>query len=313
MVTGANGFVGRALCLTLAHHGYEVKAVVRQAGAMMKSPANIKEIVVTDYSKPAIWKGILEDVTCVIHLAARAHVIYDETKDPLNEYRRINVGFTESLLKAAIEFNIHRFVFLSSIKVNGESTSGTPFNEEHPPAPLDAYGISKMEAENLVKDLSSKSNTEYVIIRPPLVYGAGVKANFLTLVKLVRKSFPLPFASVSNARSLIALENLVDFIHICAIHKNASNETFLIADGDDVSTQELVRRIARAMNKKALLFPCPVLAIKVLARLSGRQHIAQRVLGSLQINNSKAVKQLGWKPVVCMQQALHATVDNKTL
>ncbi len=309
LVTGANGFVGKALCLGLLSLGVKVKAIVRQPGVAAFSTKGIEETVVEDYSETGVWDSLLTDVDCIIHCVARTHVTKEKAENPLQAYRHVNVDLTEKLLTSAIQHNVRRFIFLSSIKVNGESTTGRAFVETDPPAPLEPYGQSKLEAENLVTKLILPSNTDFVIIRPPLVYGPGVKANFLFLIKLVQKKIPLPFASVKNARSLIAIDNLVNFVLTCVQHPKAANQTFLISDGKDVSTAQLIQSIAQQCQQKPFLLPFPVACIKFAALLTGKQALQRRLLGSLQVNIQKAQSLLGWKPVISMEEALQHTIN----
>jgi len=244
----------------------------------------------------------------VVHLAARVHVMKDESSDPLSEFRRSNVDGTENLARQAAQAGVKRFVFISSVKVNGESTQpGQPFTPADAPAPQDDYGLSKFEAEQALWQVARSTGMEVVIIRPPLVYGPGVKGNFARMVHWVRQGVPLPLGAVHNRRSLLALDNLVDFIALCANPERspqAANQTFLVSDGDDVSTTELLRRVAHAYGVPARLLPVPLGLMHAAARLLGKAAEADRLLGSLQVDASKARNLLGWVPPVTMQAQL---------
>ena len=271
-------------------------------------PAEVRVEWVGELGSSTDWTACLQGVGVVIHCAARAHVMQDETGDPLLEYRRVNVQGTLALAEQAVKAGVRRFIYISSIKVNGERTaSNIPFHAEDIPAPEDAYGISKLEAEQGLLALARNTGTEVVIIRPPLVYGPGVKGNFASMVSWVRKGMPLPLGAVHNKRSLVAVENLVDFIALCANPERsprAANEVFLISDGEDVSTTELLRKVASAYNVAPRLLPIPVLWIQTTARLLGKRAVADRLLGSLVVDSSKARDLLGWKPVVSMDEQL---------
>jgi nucleoside-diphosphate-sugar epimerase len=261
----------------------------------------------------------LEDITglsaawfhnadCVIHSAARAHVTSDESLKSLDEYRRINRDMTLNLARLASKCGVKRFIYLSSIKVNGEQTSSRlKFKPDDDFSSFDPYAISKYEAENGLLELASGTGMEVVIIRPPLVYGPNVKANFASMIKWVKRGIPLPFDAIKNKRSLIALENLLDFILLCADRArspNAANQIFLISDGEDVSTSTLLRRVARAYGIKSRLLPVPVLLIRLGAKFIGKSDMSDRLVGNLQVDSSKAYKLLGWKPVVSMDEQL---------
>ena len=235
--------------------------------------------------------------------------MHDTDGDPLAAYRVVNTEGTINLARQAAAAGVRRFVFISSVKVNGEETSpGQPFTEEDEPAPLDPYGISKLEAEQGLRDLATATGMEVVIIRPPLVYGPGVKANFLTMMRWLNKGVPLPFGALDNRRSLVALDNLVDFIITCIDHPAAAKQTFLVADGEDLSTTELLRRVGRAMGKPVRLIPVPMGLLQAGARLLGKQEMARRLCGSLQVDITKARTLLGWKPPVAVDEGLRRAV-----
>jgi nucleoside-diphosphate-sugar epimerase len=246
----------------------------------------------------------------VVHLAARVHVIRDKAADPLIEFREINVDGTLNLACQAAEMGVQRFIYLSSVKVNGEQTlPGHPFTEQDEPGPLDAYAISKYEAEEELRKLAKRTGMEVVIIRPPLVYGAGVKANFLYMMQCLHKGIPLPFGSINNCRSLVAIDNLIDLIVICLGHPAAANQTFLVSDGEDISTTELLRRVAYVLGRSARLMPMFTSLLEAGAVLFGRRDMAQRLCGSLQVDISKARTMLEWTPPINMNEGLRRTAQ----
>lgn len=317
LVTGGTGFLGQALLHKLLISGrLPLIAAVRRNKTDF--PAEVKVEWVGELGSTTDWTACLQEVGVVIHCAARAHVMEEETANPLLEYRRVNVQGTMALAGQAAKAGVRRFVYISSIKVNGEhAASNIPFRAEDIPAPEDAYGSSKLEAEQGLLALARNTGMEVVIIRPPLVYGPGVKGNFASMVRWVRKGMPLPLGAVHNKRSLVALENLVDFIALCADPERsprAANEVFLISDGQDVSTTELLRKVANAYNVAPRLLPIPVLWIQTTARLLGKRAVADRLLGSLVVDSSKARDLLGWKPVVSMDEQLEkmAFHDSRT-
>ena len=233
----------------------------------------------------------------------------EQSADPLTEFRRVNVVGTLNLARQAAKAGIRRFIFISSIKVNGEQTHGELFHPEDSPAPVDAYGISKYEAEAALFELAKETGMELVVIRPPLVYGPGVRANFLKMIRWVDWGVPLPFGRVRNQRSLVALDNLVDFVLTCVEHPKAANQVFLVSDGQDVSTSDLVRMMAKAFGRSARLLPIPVGFMTWVADLLGQEDVAQRIFGSLQVDISKNEVVLGWRPMVSMESELHQTID----
>lgn len=301
LVTGASGFVGRAVRQRLnSMKGAQVRGSVRRACS-----EEVSLVTVGDLSSQTDWSEALAKVEIVVHTAARVHVMQDVAADPLVEFRRINVEGTLHLARQAASAGVRRFVFISSIKVSGEATQpGHPFMAGDAPAPLDAYGISKMEAEQGLREIAAQTDIEVVIIRPPLVYGPGVKANFLTMMRWLARGVPLPLGAIDNRRSLVALDNLVDLIVTCLDHPAAANQTFLVSDGEDLSTTQLLQRMGRALGKPAHLIPVPPVLIKLGAALVGKPAVAQRLCGSLQVDISKTRQLLGWSPPVSVDEGL---------
>ena len=308
LLTGASGFVGAGVLGTLRERGVAVRPVVRAAS----STAHMEDaVVVSDLDAAADWTAALHGVTAVIHCAARAHIMRDEALDPLAEYRRVNVAGTLRLAQQAAAAGVRRFVFISSIKVNGESTQlGRPFTADDVPAPEDAYGLSKAEAEAGLRQLAQETGMEVVIIRPVLVYGPGVKGNFKSLLHVVARGIPLPLGCARhNCRSLVALENLVDLIVLCTTHPKAANQAFLVSDGEDLSTAELLQRVAQAQGVNARLWPVPVMLLRLAAATLGKGAPAQRLLGSLQVDIGKTRELLGWNPPLTVAQGLQKAVE----
>jgi UDP-glucose 4-epimerase len=306
LVTGAAGFVGKALCAALLKR-YPVRSAVRDA-EVEGLPAGA-EVVQKVLSVEEDWSNALIEVNVVVHCAARVHVMNEQSVDPLTEFRRVNVDGTLRLAKQAAAAGVNRFIFLSSIKVNGEQTkAGRPFTADQQPDPGDPYGISKMEAENGLRILAKKTGMEVVIIRPPLVYGPGVKANFLSMMQVLWRGIPLPFGAVtSNKRSLVSLDNLINLIVTCLDHPAAANQSFLISDGEDLSTAALLRRMSEAIGRPAHLLPVPVTLLQLGGALFGKRNIAQRLCSSLEVDISKTRELLGWKPPISVDEGLRRT------
>jgi nucleoside-diphosphate-sugar epimerase len=302
LVTGSNGFVGTALCRTLRERGVKVRGAVRGA-------AGEEQVTVGDLSARTDWHAALAGCSCVIHVAARVHVMDDTDADQLAAYRAVNVDGTMQLARQAHAAGVKRMLFVSSIKVNGESTTGkAPYTATDTPLPVDPYGVSKMEAEIALRAFAAESGLEVVIVRPPLVYGPGVKANFADLLRLVKLGVPLPFASVKNYRSMVALDNLVDLLIVCTLHPAAPGHVFLVSDGTDTGIAGLISMIGKAMGKRAILLPCPVSLMAMGARLLGKSSLVDRLFGSLQVDIAATRATLGWTPRVGMQQAINDTV-----
>ena len=309
LVTGGYGFVGRAVCAGLAKRKQHVVCAVRTEPTSPMEGEFLHLTRIGDIAAGTDWSGSLSGVCTVVHLAARAHVMRDTVPDPLAAYRTVNVDGTLNLARQAAAAGVRRFVFVSSVKVNGEySQPDQPFSETDEPAPQDAYGRSKHEAERGLRQLGADSGMEVVIIRPPLVYGPGVKANFAALMRAVQMGWPLALGAVYNRRSLVALDNLVDFILTCATHPKAANQTFLVSDGHDLSTTELARGLARAADVPARLMPIPVWALQAGALILGRGDEVQRLCGNLQVDISKARSLLGWWPPVTVDEGLRRAV-----
>lgn len=307
LVTGANGFVGGAALRHL--HGLpemQVSAAVRGSSAPAIQARSV--VHVGNLSGESDWAPALAGMDVVVHAAARVHGMDENSSDPLLEFRRVNAVGTTNIARQAAAAGVKRFVFISSVKVNGESTDGRhPFTSHEPPGAADAYGISKAEAEAGLRQIAAETGMEVVIIRPPLVYGPRVKGNFASLVQWVRKGVPLPLGAVRNRRSLVALDNLVNFIALCADRErspSAANQTFLISDGEDVSTTTLLLKVAKAYGVSARLLPFPAGWIQCGANLMGKGPAAERLLGSLVVDSSKARELLDWSPVVTMDEQL---------
>ena len=302
LLTGGTGFLGNRLVTTLqSKPNLNLSVAVRSHAGIPF--ARIVKIASLDANTD--WSNALADQCIVIHTAARAHIMKDEVADPLAEYRRVNVDGTLNLARQAVVAGVKRFIFISSIKVNGEQTLlDKPFTADDIAAPEDAYGISKWEAECGLQQLATETGMEVVIIRPPLVYGRGVKGNFLSMFRVVEKTLPLPLGAIHNQRSLVSLDNLVDLIVTCIDHPAAANQTFLVSDGEDLSTTELLRRLGQAMGKPTRLLPVPAPMLQLGATLLGKKAVAQKLLGSLQVDISATCSTLGWHPPVSVDEGL---------
>jgi nucleoside-diphosphate-sugar epimerase len=311
LVSGATGFVGRAVVQRLLADDESRRLVVAVRRGGLQWPEQVKPIVTGDLNPSADWSIALEGVTVVIHSAGRVHVMHDTEADPLTVFRAVNVGGTLNLARQAVAAGVRRFVFVSSVKVNGELTQpGLAFTEADAPGPQDAYGKSKHEAEQGLLQLAADTGMEVVIIRSPLVYGPGVKANFAALMRAVQRGWPLPLGAVNNQRSLVALDNLVDFIVTCITHPQAANQTFLVSDGRDLSTAELVRGMAHAAGVSSRLLPVPMWALQAAASMLGRGAAVQRLCGNLQVDISKACSLLGWVPPVSVEEGLRRAMGD---
>jgi len=317
LLTGSTGFLGSALSQCLINDS-KYKLVVAVRHELSKSIVDCESIVVGNLDATTDWKQAVSSVDVVIHTAARAHIMNDSVADPLTEFRKVNTAGTLTLAHQAVEAGVKRFIFISSIKANGEETYSESFSkeegvrrftEEDVFIPIDPYSLSKQEAEQGLLKLAEETGIEVVIIRPPLVYGPGVKANFASMMKWIQKGIPLPFGSIHNLRSLVALDNLVSFIIHCINHPKAANEVFLISDGEDISTTELLQKVAKAFGKSVTLLSVPVGFMINVAKILGKDDLANRLFGSLQVDNSKARDLLGWKPVITMEEQLKKTAN----
>jgi nucleoside-diphosphate-sugar epimerase len=306
LVTGATGFVGNALVNKLATElacNAVVVAAVRRRD--LSWPEGVRSVLVGNLVPTTDWSVSMRGVDAVVHCAARVHVMRDDASDPLQVYREVNVDGTLNLARQAAQAGVRRFVFVSSIKVNGESTvPGLAFSADDEPEPLDPYGVSKFEAEQGLWKIAAQTGMELVIVRPPLIYGPGVKANFASMMRWVSLGVPLPLGRIHNVRSMVALDNLLDLLVTCLNHPAAAGQTFLVSDGDDVSTTELLSRTARVMGKRAMLLPVPASWLEVVAALLGKRAMAQRLCGSLQVNIDKTRSVLGWEPPLTLDQGL---------
>jgi nucleoside-diphosphate-sugar epimerase len=307
LVTGANGFIGRMLCMSLEEHGYAIRAAVRTPSPAMRLSKAADVVAIGAIGAETDWSEALRGVETVVHLAARVHVLKEKARDPLAEFRLVNVAGTEGLARMAALAGVRRLVYVSSIKVNGEHTHESPFTEAGTPGPQDAYGLSKWEAEQALLKIAAETGLEVVIVRPPLVYGPGVGGNFLRMMEWINRGFPLPLDSVHNSRSLIYLGNLVDALVTCVIHPRAAGKIFLVSDGEDVSTPELIRRLAQAIECRPHLIPFPPTLLRLAGLLTGKSAEVERLLGSLRVDSSKIRRELQWTPPFSMAQGLRET------
>ena len=305
LVTGAGGFVGRPLCEELLHSGYRVRAAVRALGQF---PAGMEAVAVGAIDGRTDWADALRGVDTLIHLAARVHVMRDSAADPLAEFLKVNLHGTANLAQQAARAGVKRLVCVSSVKVNGEETFGQrSYTELDTPAPQDPYGISKWRAEQDLHRIALETGLEVVIVRPPLVYGPGVKGNFISLLAAIDRGMPLPLAGARNLRSLIYVGNLVDALIACATHPAAAGQTYLVSDGDDVSTALLVEKIAEALGRNSRAFNFPPGLLRAAATLLGRAEQVNRLFGSLRVSDKKIRGELGWSPPYTLEQGLRET------
>ena len=303
-ITGAAGFVGGALTRHLRMQGQDVRSLVRTGSGGPQGA----EVVIGDIGPETDWTKALHGVDCVVHCAARVHVMADADNDPLAAYRHVNTRGTARLAESAAACGARRLVFLSSVKVLGEQTpANKPFQTNSPALPQDPYGQSKWEAEQALADIAGRTGLEVVVIRPPLVYGPGAGANFLALAKAVQKGIPLPLASIRNRRSLVGLDNLLDLLSLCIHHPAAAGQTFLVSDGADLSTPALIREMANALNVGARLFPFSVAGLQLAGRLTGRLAQVSRLTESLQVDISHTTRTLNWRPPCSIAEELART------
>ncbi len=306
-VTGAGGFIGGALVRTLADGGHRVRAVARRPPAARLPGVEYFEC--RDVADLRGWEAALDGADAVVHLVARVHVMNERASDA-PEYHRVNVAGSAALARACAERAVGRLVYLSTIKVNGETTGARAFTADDAPSPThEPYARSKRETEAALFEVGRETGLDVTVIRPPLVYGPGVKGNFLSLMRAVSRQRPLPFASISNARSLVGVFNLCDLINVCLVHPAAAGEVFLVCDGEDVSTPELIRRLAAAMRRKARLVPCPVALLRFAGAVLGRGDKIMRLCGDLRVDMSKTRRRLGWEPPLTLDRGLARTVE----
>ncbi|HAS8250274.1 TPA: SDR family oxidoreductase [Vibrio vulnificus] len=304
LVTGYTGFVGRHLLST-----FENLQNINLLGR--SQPKKCSQFLKASIDSSSDYSVVLDKVSTVIHIAARVHVMNDESDDPLEEFRAVNTAGTMNLARQAAEAGVKRFIFVSSIKVNGESTTGKQaFTAQDTPSPEDPYGVSKAEAEEQLIALGEETGLEIVIIRPPLVYGEGVKANFASLMNLVSKGIPLPFGCITNnKRSLVSVDNLVDLIITCIDHPKASNQVFLVSDDHYVSTSEMVKEMAIALGKPSWQIPVPAYCYKLVGKLFDKNDVVDRLTGSLQVDISHTKETLGWTPPQTLQEGFKKTAE----
>jgi nucleoside-diphosphate-sugar epimerase len=309
LITGSNGFVGLPLSEYLMAAGHQVVGTVRSHDSLSLVNSHIQFKAIGDIDEITDWQDCLGGVECVIHLANRTHVMDEQSSNPLALYRKVNTGGTLHLARQAAAAGIKRFIFISSIKVNGESTLlGQAFTPKDQHVPVDPYGLSKYEAELGLKLITKQTGLEVVVIRPPLIYGPGVKANFLKMMQWVEKGIPLPLGAIQNQRSMLGLDNLINFIELCITHPDAAGQTFLVSDDHDVSTTELLKEIASAMHRPARLLSIPQHLIEKFLILLGKRYISERLCGSLQLDISLTKARLSWKPPHSFKEQLHKTV-----
>ncbi|MEO6421664.1 MAG: SDR family oxidoreductase [Candidatus Nitrotoga sp.] len=308
MISGAGGFVGKALSAELLRRGQSVRVAVRSGNSQVE---NTEVIIIDAIDGETNWIEALRDVDVVIHLAARVHVMRESATDPLAEFLKINLHGTSNLAWQAACSGVKRLVYVSSIKVNGEQTSATQsFTELDEPSPQDFYSVSKWQAEQALWRIAQETGLEIVIVRPPLVYGPGVKGNFAQLLTVASKRIPLPFSLVQNLRSLIYLGNLVDALIACSTHPVAAGQTYLVNDGEDISTPDLLRQIGNAMECPAHFFPVPPNWLRVLGKLTGQTNQIERLLSSLQVDSGKIRHDLNWVPPYTLQHGLQVTAES---
>jgi nucleoside-diphosphate-sugar epimerase len=311
LITGATGFIGSALSHCLLGAGDFVRGTVRATAKIPERAtpefANLEWVVLHDCSTECETDDALQGVQIVIHLAARAHIMTDDGSNPLQAYQRVNVDWTERLAARAAAHDVRRFVYLSSVKVNGEQTIA-PFTEKDPPRPQDPYGVSKWEAEQALARVSTQTGMETVVVRPPLVYGPGVRGNFLQLLNTLPRGIPLPLAGICNRRSFVYLGNLVNALVRCIHDPRAAGRIYFVSDGEDLSTPELIRRLSVVMGIDVRLWACPMAFLYWVGQVFGKRAMIDRLVGSLQVNPSKIQKELEWRPPFTVDAGLLETV-----
>ena len=309
LITGATGFVGQEVCRQLRDLGHTLTGTTRDNG-LYAGPENIPLYCMPGFSAEMDWSQAVAGADVVIHLAARVHQMDDQASDPLSEHRRVNVEGTRSLATAAAAAGVKRFVFLSSIKANGEKTDGAAYSEDDTPAPVDAYGLSKWEAEQALTAIVNNKDMDLVVLRSPLVYGPNVGGNFASLAKAVIKKWPFPLGAVINRRSLVYVGNLASAITTCLDHPNASGETFFVSDGKDLSTGDLVRCMAEAAGVTARIIHCPLWLLYLAGTVTGRRQAIERMTQSLEVESAKIRRVLSWSPPYTMPEGLRETMSS---
>ncbi len=308
LVTGATGFIGRLLCSHLLVENWGVRGTILTSEDQTTLVPGVEPAVIEPLDSSTQWCNALTGIDTIIHLAARVHIMNDPSSDPLSEFRRVNTEGTKRLANEAAKTGVKRLVFVSSIKVNGEEAAKT-YTPNSPPNPSDPYSISKWEAEQCLRQIEAKTGMEVVVVRPTLVYGPGVKANFLNMMKIIQRGIPLPLASITNKRSLMYSGNFVDALTICAVHPAAAGKTYLVSDGEDVSTPDLIRRVAHALGKPARLIRMPLMLLHLAGTLTGSSGAVNRLTGSLTVDSSTIRHELDWKPPFTMEEGLRETAD----
>jgi nucleoside-diphosphate-sugar epimerase len=312
LVTGASGFIGQALCERLEKSEMQIRRALRKPQEKKHTVTNQDSIIIPDIGPDTDWSKALENIDCVIHLAARVHIMKDRSREPLAEFKKVNTYGTVCLAQQAVAMGIKKFIYLSSIKVNGEITDpNNPFTIESIPNPQDPYGISKCMAEECLRSISCGAKMSTTIIRPPLVYGPGVKANFKSLIRCIQMGIPLPFGEITqNRRSFVALENVTDIIAKCITAKSAANQTFLVSDGEDLSTVDLLQRIGAACGKTPCFISVPETALKWGLKIIQQKAVYLRLCQSLQIDIKKTCSILNWNPPISISEGLRRTVGD---
>lgn len=303
LVTGATGFVGLHLCEHLLAQGYHVTALGRQAGFNLSHP-HLQYHAMPPLEDEADYTAVLQGVDVVVHLAARVHCMSDKGMKSLSEYQAVNVRGTQRLVECAVKQQVKRFIYLSTIKVNGEQTHESAFRADDHPHPSDAYSLSKLQAEQIVQQTAKRSGMEWVIIRTPLVYGSGVKGNFEKLMHLARSQWPLPFRSMRRLRSFVSIQNLCDFITCCLQNAQAEREILLVSDGEDISVAQWIKLLRRSLDRRSGLFPFPLGLMKVIATLVGKRKQIERLIEPLQMNIEKSIRLLSWHPPYSVKECV---------
>ncbi|MFO7667160.1 MAG: SDR family oxidoreductase [Desulfobacterales bacterium] len=308
LITGADGFIGKALCAEMVSMGWKVRASVRSLNKIKSISKEIEIIETGSIGPDTDWSHAFDNVVSIVHLAGLVHVMEDSSSYSLSKYRIVNTAGTEKLARSAASSGVRRFVFMSTVKVNGEGREA-PYTEDDISAPADSYSISKWEAEYKIKEIARETGMETVIIRAPMIYGPEVKANFLKLLKTIDRGVPMPLVGIKNRRSMIYIGNLVNLIIACMNHPKAAGQTYLVSDGEDVSTPELVRQIAKALGKSPKLFYLPIFMLRLAGIITGKSQQIERLTGSLTIDSSKIRKELNWSPPFTMIHGLKQTAE----